>query len=550
MMEDSEDNRLDESLRNLFSDFHLPPTDQVWQGIAKQLPARPAPRPARRRRLLPALLPLVALLSFVGGRLWPVAAPVRPEPQRIATTAPATSGLSAGLRPQGPARELTAACRPLRPAADLARTALHRPAPDMPLLPAPAIASPAAASPDSSQIIQTRSELNTRSGWLVTASADSLPATVRSFVALERRLLQPVPDTVRRALGFVSRAEIVATLRAEQAELGRLRRRNDSLLLALGTPPTVPALAATPLPPAPADTTRLRPVRRWSLLATVTPEQNYQQLQTSPNDTMQALRRHQEVGRKGLSAAVMGEYRLNQRVSVGAGLGYTRAGAELRVADQRTDISVRYDTTISHTTDVFSSTHTVYSVRLIQIPQLSPVFNSSGQVIRYDTVYISRPDTLRTVIVQNDTVRNTRRTITPLIDKRETTTYRTLKPIYHFFTVPVQLRYRLTPPSGGRWWADATVGAQIQLFLGGSQLVTDDGHRYRTEKVRVAEGPFRPLNLALMGSLALNYALTSHLSVSVAPAVRWQALSVYKTATGLRQQSTATGLQLGVRWQF
>ena len=81
-----------------------------------------------------------------------------------------------------------------------------------------------------------------------------------------------------------------------------------------------------------------------------------------------------------------------------------------------------------------------------------------------------------------------------------------------------------------------------------SSSVTSDGETYRTEKITAGNGPFRPLNLALSGSLALNYALTSRLSVSVAPSLRWQALSVYKTETGLRQQSTATGVQLGVRW--
>jgi hypothetical protein len=58
------------------------------------------------------------------------------------------------------------------------------------------------------------------------------------------------------------------------------------------------------------------------------------------------------------------------------------------------------------------------------------------------------------------------------------------------------------------------------------------------------------VNLALSGSLALNYALSNRLSVSVAPSMRWQALSVYKAETGLRQQPTATGLLLGIRWKL
>jgi hypothetical protein len=68
--------------------------------------------------------------------------------------------------------------------------------------------------------------------------------------------------------------------------------------------------------------------------------------------------------------------------------------------------------------------------------------------------------------------------------------------------------------------------------------------------VTAGNGPFRALNVALSGSLALNYALTNRLSVSVAPSMRWQALSVYKAETGLIQQPTATGLQLGVRFKL
>ena len=129
-------------------------------------------------------------------------------------------------------------------------------------------------------------------------------------------------------------------------------------------------------------------------------------------------------------------------------------------------------------------------------------------------------------------------------------TRKLLKPDYHFMTLPVLLRYRITP-GNSRWWADLVGGAQFQLFLGGTQLVTDDnGHTFRTERVKAGAGPFRPLNVALMGSLALNYGLTPRLSVSVAPSLRTQVQSVYKKETGLQQRSTATGVQFGLKWQW
>jgi hypothetical protein len=193
----------------------------------------------------------------------------------------------------------------------------------------------------------------------------------------------------------------------------------------------------------------------------------------------------------------------------------------------------------------------VYSIRVVQVPTLSPVFNGAGQVLRYDTVYVARQDTVFSTITSRDSITTTTRVITPVVSRRDVTTNRTLRPNYHFVTLPVTFRYRLTPVvANGRWWADVSAGAQLQFFLGGTQAVTEDGENYRTESIGVGDGPFRPVNLALSGSLALNYALSNRLSVSVAPSMRWQALSVYKAETGLRQQPTATGLLLGIRWKL
>ena len=382
-------------------------------------------------------------------------------------------------------------------------------------------------------------------------AADALPATLRPLAALERQTLVQLPGSGNLAPGALpadGRAALLTTLRGERAELFRLQRRTDSLLLALGDLPGAPRLAARPDSTQQATTNQQLPTNRWSLLLTATPEQNTLALQGAEGDSLTALRRNHETGRAGFSAGLLAEYRLTPRLSVGGGVGYTALGADLRITNKSTQLSVRYDSVTTTTIGVFSSTRQTYSIRIVQTPQLSPVFNGNGQVIRYDTVYVPRQDTVFTTTVQRDTVRTNRTTVTPNISKKETLTTRLLQPNYRFFTVPVLLRYRLATPGTGRLWTDVAVGAQLQFFLGGTQVATDDGEHFRTERITVASSPFRALNVALSGALAINYALTPRLSVSVAPSLRWQALSLYKPETGLRQQATSTGLMFGLRF--
>ncbi|WP_310396488.1 hypothetical protein [Hymenobacter sp.] len=381
-----------------------------------------------------------------------------------------------------------------------------------------------------------------------------MPPALRTLVALERQTLAQLPGMAPpspAAPPAGSRAALLASLRAERNELLHLQRRTDSTLLALGD--VLPATLTFTAGPNTGEQRETSPQqlamasRRWSVLLTATPEQNTLGLQGPEGDSLTALRRNHETGRAGFNAALLAEYRLTPRLSVGGGVGYSTYGADLRLTTKNTEVRVTYDTTTTRTTSFLTSTNQTYSIRILQTPQLSPIFNGSGQVIRYDTVYVPRQDTVFTTTVQRDSTHAIRRTVTPLISRFETLTARRLRPDYRFFTVPVLLRYRLTP-GAGRWWTDVSAGAQLQFFLGGTQVVTEDGENFRTEKIAPGSGPFRALNVALSGSLALNYALTNRLSVSVAPSMRWQALSLYKLETGLRQQPTATGLMFGVRF--
>ncbi len=350
-------------------------------------------------------------------------------------------------------------------------------------------------------------------------------------------------------------------LLTERAALAGLSRRTDSLLLTLGVLPEVPpALAAGSEGAAPSDSVAPAPFRRWSVVVAFAPERNFFGLQSAPSDTLSALRRTHEQGRAGWNAAVGAEYRLTPRWSVGAGLGVTSYGAELRLTDRQTYVSVVNDTRTTHASQNTHVEYTTYSIRFVDEPVLSPVFNQNYQIIGYDTVFVPRPDTVWTHNITDGTVLTNTTTTTPTITQREEVSARILRPNYRFLTVPLLVRYRLgreggpfgsaAGAGGSRWWADAALGAQAQFFLGGTQLTSPDGRTWRTERVRAGNGPFRPFTVALTGALALNYALTPRLSASVTPTLRYQTESVYKASTGLTQRPAASGVMLGLKLAF
>lgn len=370
------------------------------------------------------------------------------------------------------------------------------------------------------------------------------PPVLEELVAAETSVQTTWRDTAASA-----NPQRIVALQLEKAALAKLQRRVDSLIRVLDP---AAALAA-----APDSVTRQPqvPTHRWSVVASFAPEHTFLGLQAPVADTMMVLRRNHEEGRASFNAALMGEYRLNNRWSVGLGVGYSTYGAELRVTNRNTRFDVINDTTFSQTTSVSTSTNIITATRedtvYYYVP--SPVYNGAGQVIGYTSVraYTLNAHTDSVIVTTTDTVHTVKQTITPLLIKRETTTYKVLRPDYRFVTIPLLVRYRLTPEQkGARWWTDMAVGAQFQFFQGGTQLVTADGRTFYTQRVNTRDAPFRPLNIALTGQLSFNYAFTSHLSMSVAPAVRWQVQSVYKKETGLKQQPTATGLQLAARWTF
>ncbi len=555
--QDPDEHRLDQTLRDKFADFELPPAAPVWAGIEQRL-GGPAPAPtSASRSLLPLLLAVVALVRIGGWWAAPTDAP------RLVGGRPSEEvnrPSEALIRPsEGANRASETIIRPLE-AANRASEGANRPSEganraSQPLIPPSEGVNRPSEAPIRPAEVRLLVADTGRVGLVVATvaavAADTLPAVLRPLLALEAAYqTQPKPTLSDPATA--DRTAVLATLRAERAELLHLQRRTDSLLLALGDVP-----AATPLAQRP-DSAQARPktplfglpLRRWSLLLAGAPEQNYLGFDAPGHDELTNLRRNQETGRGGANAALLAEYQATKRLSVGAGVGYSTYGAELRQALTTTAYDVRYETAVTTSNTNYTSTSQTYSIRVVQLPQLSPIFNASGQVLRYDTVYVPRNDTLRATVVSHDAVKGTTTTVTPLLQPTTTTTYQTYRPDYRFLTLPVLLRYRLTPTANVRWWADVAAGAQFQFFLGGSQLVSRDGQTLHTETVRAGQGPFRPLNVALNASLALNYGLSPRLSVSVGPSLRWQALSAFKPETGVRQTPTATGLQVGVRWKL
>ncbi|MFC6222224.1 hypothetical protein ACFP2F_03135 [Hymenobacter artigasi] len=581
MIPESEENRLDESLRSKFDDFELPPGAPVWAGIEQRLPPPPRLRSRRRPVLVPLLFVLTAFLAGLGGWLLPhgpAASVATNQTRNIATNTQqperrsAEAAASERQSPRQATGRVDSGQQNIVRSAEIAKSDQQSLLQNLGLAvsarksafrnaeiaestqanlaikpPVDSSATVASTETAAAQVLAGASQ----STATASSAAETFPPTLRPLAALERQTLEQLPSLSTLAPGALpadSRAALLNNLRHERAELFRLQRRTDSLLLALGdlpgAAPAAPAVAA-----AAPDTARPRPLaHRWSVMLAAAPEQNTLTLQGPENDSLTALRRNHETGRAGLSAALTAEYRLTPRLSVGGGVGYTAFGADLRITNKTTDVRVAYNTTTTTSTNVFTSSYQTHSIRIIQVPQLSPIFNGSGQVIRYDTVYVPRQDTVFTTTVQHDTIRSTNHVTTPTIIKKETLTTKLLQPNYRFFTVPVLLRYRLATPGTSRLWTDVAVGAQLQFFLGGTQVVTNDGENFRTEKITAGTGPFRALNVALAGSLALNYALTPRLSVSVAPSMRWQALSLYKPETGLRQQATSTGVMFGVRF--
>lgn len=196
----SEDNLIDQSLRDVFRDYDLPPEShpRVWEGVAERIATLPETSSGLPYRLL---LPLTAVLGVGVGWLLPkpVAAPAPPA-------ARVTQVLARPTTPTVPPAALAVAQSPESPAvvkamaAPLARTArpVVAPAqrwlvtPSKPVPHAQRVAVPAAPPADSTSTIAVPTETATTSpGPAVPAAA----APVAAPVPVETAAVVPVASS-------------------------------------------------------------------------------------------------------------------------------------------------------------------------------------------------------------------------------------------------------------------------------------------------------------------------------------------------------------------
>ncbi|MBC7448471.1 MAG: hypothetical protein H7330_10465 [Hymenobacteraceae bacterium] len=549
---------LDQRLREAFDFLSAPPgavpppPPRLWAGVEAGLRPAPAlPAPRWRTAGVPLLTALVGMLLMAGVDRWPATV-------RVVSAEPATS---VGMD-RDASHAIQTAVGTDRDVSHATPTAvgMHRDVSHAIQTPVGIDRDISHATPtavgidrDISHATQTAVGMHRDTSHATQTAPESLYAAVPS-------MLLPLVQAETTLAGFSptdSSAETAATRRrallCARATLTALTHRADSLLLTLGVlPEAPPVLAAAPTASA-VDSVPPAPMRRWSVAVAFAPERNFFGLQSAPTDTLSALRRTHEMGRGGWSAAVGAEYRLTPRWSVGAGLGLASTGAELRLTDRRTDVAVAYASQTTRNSQQIREEWPTYSIRIVHDSVLSPLYNLNQQVIGFETVLVPRPDTVWTYNVVTTNTTTTSTVTTPTVTAREHVSTRILRPSYRFLTVPLLVRYRLGTDGGtarNPWWADVAVGAQTQVFLGGTHLVSPDGRTWRTERVRPGSSPFRPVTVALTGAVALNYALTARLSASLAPTVRYQTESVYRASTGLTQRPVSAGVLLGLKLAF
>ena len=208
-----------------------------------------------------------------------------------------------------------------------------------------------------------------------TTTAPALgPAVLQPLIQLETSLAGLANDTTP-----VGREVRRAALLTQRAELATLTRRADSLLRALDGA----AVALGPQPPAADSSSLAPPRRRWSVAVAFAPERNFFGLGAPAADTLSALRRTHEQGRGGYNASAMAEYRLDSRLSVGAGLGVASYGAELRLTESRTLVSTHFDSATTISATVTTVTTRAYAIRPVPDSILAPILNVNQQVIGF-----------------------------------------------------------------------------------------------------------------------------------------------------------------------
>ena len=364
------------------------------------------------------------------------------------------------------------------------------------------------------------------------AGVEARDSVIQELVRAYQLPVAAVADTGRAA---ALRTLVVAQTRA----LAALTARLDSVKQFLPEAPPALAPVVAAADSAAAWPTLPPPRAAWSVLLLA---------ETTPSWAVQPTRgatASQEQTVAVLSQQALGQWQATPRWAVRAGLGQTTLTTQARTVAER--ISELTNVTSTTTLTFDNTTDTTYStiVHLNSVARYEPVLNGSGQIIRYDTVWVVYKDTIvsTNVVTIHDTSRTTVETrATQTLRERQTQQFR---PVYRFWTVPVAVRYSLlTTP---RWTLGAVLGGQLHL-LRDAQRPVWTGEQYELRRVSARETPYRALSVALSAGLEAQYRLSPRLSAVVAPSVRWWALSTTRDGAGPRPFLPAA--TVGLSWGF
>ena len=521
--------RFDDALRHQLGDVQATPPPGAWDTLRAQLPApKPAPAPSAWRSRLASFgggVLVGALLWWGGGRGVPdestTLVTAGGEPVRIAEAPLKTTG--APLKMTGAPVKTTDA---------------------------PVKTTDAPLEKTGAPLKTTGAPLETTGAPVEITGAPTLPATAAPTTVEDRDSL--IQQEARAHLAPLTQP-------TDSARLGRLRelvadqtralaalaKRLDSVKQFL--PETRPALAV-PANPArhAADSLLLShpsfpPPSRWSALLLTETTPSWAVL---PTRSPQTPNREQSVA--VLSQQVLGQWQASLRWAVRAGVGTTMLTTQARTVAEKVQELLTVDSTVTVSASASGNTTNTITVLIVRddsVMRIEPIVNGSGQIIDFDTVWIPRPDTVRSVTttISRDTTRTT------VVTYRQQTLrerhQQQFRPTYRFWTLPLSTRY--TVYTGARWTLGAVLGGQLQ-FLRDSRRPVWNGDEYVLRRVRASETPYRAVSLSVSAGLEAQYRLSPRLSAVLAPTVRWWALSAERGGGGPARLLPAA--QVGVSW--
>lgn len=340
-----------------------------------------------------------------------------------------------------------------------------------------------------------------------------------------------------------SASRVEPLVAGQRAILRVLQRQLDSLKAALPAEPMTLASADSVAPkdvpaaaPAASGPLDLPPPARWAvalLLQTSTPWG----VLPGPPDTRETIG-----GARQQSLHV--EHVLpNDRWRIRGGFGRVGLTSQFRAVQEATGQTQVSDTTAVSQLTVVTNVDTTRIIHVDSAVHLNPRINGAGQIIGYDSLWVTRYDTLYQQITSHDTLMSTTRTVSTRLDTWRETREQALRPIYRFWTLPVAVSFDVL--RAGRWAAGVRAGAQVLLYRGGDLPTVRSDGTWTLRAVGSREGLFRPVSFALSTGLDVRYRLTNRLSVLAGAGTRGWVQSPVRGQTRPRMQPTA---EAGLSW--